>query len=1062
MTNQIGNSPKRLIGLLFTLLTISLSAQEVSETWKELDKRGNELFMEEQYEDCLAVFIKSLAAAKKEFGINHSNYSTALYNVGIAQLYVGNYLESEKLLIDAAQIFGHNSGKNNAEYKSYVDGIVFYYQSIGDSIKILPYFEESRGIVKQLHGNKSEEHLSALAKLADLYLDAGIIPKAESLLLEGKSLAKGKDKFYGDFCTRLFQLYAEQGDEVNAEPFFKEAKRIRNRIQEAYWKTLDFKNMTYSYEIDDQDARLSYWNDQVKELKEADAESVEYARALYNLALIYQTQEDYIFAEPALMEAKEIIKKNGVESDRSTLYSNLAILYDNMGNFPLAKYYYEEQSKVARKVGGRDHINYGTACANQSIFYLTHGDLKKGELLAKTGLLIFAGLQDGFTYYGSSCMGLGLFYEKQGNPVKEEAYQQEAAKIFRMAFGEEHYIYARIALSLALIYEKQKKILQAEALIVHGKNVHEKVFGKDHIQYAGFSYELARFYVRQQQYATAAPFFREAATIKLNRVRDNFNNLSEKEKKDLFRTGNFYFENYAFCLLKLFEKDKTATRDLYNLIIDTKGLIYQSAAKTREKVLSSGNDQLIQLFTDLAAQRDNVAKVYSMSLEERKTKGIDLAKLETSVNALEKSMVRQASELNIEGLEEKKDIDWKQVKSKLQPDEAAIEIVRAERDGIREEAIYGALIITGQEQAEPDLVMLGSGTPMETNSIGYYNNAIRFQLNDTLSYNTFWKPLVAKLKGVKKIFFSPSGVYHQVSIAAIKNPMTGKFLMDEYDIHIVGNTKDILKERKSSGLDNTTYLIGFPDYTSDNFQPPKNIEKENKRGWRALDGMSQSKVRYFDASNGTVTPLPGTRAEVEAIAEMLKEKNIPVSFWIGKEATEERLKKIKQPAVLHIATHGFFLPNQHVVEKDEFAIKSQQDPMLRAGLLLADCENALRGLTGNIEKEDGILSAYEAMNLPLDQTDLVVLSACETGVGEIDCSEGVYGLLRAFQQAGARFILVSLWKVDDEATQLLMTAFYQFQLQGLTYSQAFNRARQVVSQKYPNPYYWGAFVLIGV
>lgn len=302
-----------LLVILLTLFTISLAAQQVSETWKELDKRGNELFMEEQYEDCLAVFIKSLSAAKKEFGINHSNYSTALYNVGIAQLYVGNYAESEKLLIDAAQIFGRNSGKNNAEYKSYLDGIVFYYQSIGDSIKILPYLEESLGIVKQLHGNKSAKYLSALAKLADRYLDTGIILKAESLLREGKSLAIGQDKFYGDFCTRLFQVYAEQGDAVKAEPFFKEAKRIRNKIQEEFWKTLNFKNMTYSYEMDDQDARLTYWNDQAKELKEADAESVEYAHALLNLALIYQTQEDYTLAEPALMESKAIIEKKWSE-----------------------------------------------------------------------------------------------------------------------------------------------------------------------------------------------------------------------------------------------------------------------------------------------------------------------------------------------------------------------------------------------------------------------------------------------------------------------------------------------------------------------------------------------------------------------------------------------------------------------------------------------------------------------------------------------------------------------------------------------------------------------------
>lgn len=291
--------------------------------------------------------------------------------------------------------------------------------------------------------------------------------------------------------------------------------------------------------------------------------------------------------------------------------------------------------------------------------------------------------------------------------------------------------------------------------------------------------------------------------------------------------------------------------------------------------------------------------------------------------------------------------------------------------------------------------------------------------------------------------------------------MNGKFLMDEYDIDIVGNTKDILKEHKSRRLINTTYLIGFPDYTSDKAQPANDTEMESKRGMRAVDGLPQAKVRYFDTGSGTVTPLPGTRAEVETIAEMLRNRNVNVSLWIGKEATEERLKKLEQPTVLHIATHGFFLPNQHVEENNASAIKSKQDPMLRAGLLLADCENSLRGLKID-DKQDGILTAYEAMNLSLDQTDLVVLSACETGVGEIDCSEGVYGLQRAFQQAGARYILVSLWKVDDEATQLLMTAFYQFQMQGLTYGQAFNRARQIVIKKYPDPYYWGAFVLIGV
>ena len=137
-----------------------------------------------------------------------------------------------------------------------------------------------------------------------------------------------------------------------------------------------------------------------------------------------------------------------------------------------------------------------------------------------------------------------------------------------------------------------------------------------------------------------------------------------------------------------------------------------------------------------------------------------------------------------------------------------------------------------------------------------------------------------------------------------------------------------------------------------------------------------------------------------------------------------------------------------------------QDPLLRSGLLLAGCEESLKGISGD-QTEDGILTAYEAMNLFLDETNLVILSACETGVGEIDNGEGVYGLQRSFQQAGSRYVLVSLWKVDDEATGLLMTKFYEMQLDGVPYSEAFSKARIAVKAKYPEPYYWGAFVLIG-
>jgi CHAT domain-containing protein len=128
---------------------------------------------------------------------------------------------------------------------------------------------------------------------------------------------------------------------------------------------------------------------------------------------------------------------------------------------------------------------------------------------------------------------------------------------------------------------------------------------------------------------------------------------------------------------------------------------------------------------------------------------------------------------------------------------------------------------------------------------------------------------------------------------------------------------------------------------------------------------------------------------------------------------------------------------------------------MRSGLLLAGCE------TPSPEGEDGVLTAEEAMNLSLENTDLVVLSACETGLGEIQNGEGVFGLQRAFQQAGAKTVLMSLWKVDDTATQIMMTEFYKELLSGKTKRAAFKAAQLSLKAKYPEPYYWGAFVMVG-
>lgn len=1052
----------RLASVIFVFAAnlFSYHAMGQSDSWSKLDEKGTSLFNAQEYDESLAVFLEAVDAAKKEFGTNHVNYAGTLKSVGILYYYLEQAEESEKYFNDALQTYERISGKFTDDYEDTLHGLTYLYNATGEQEKSLAVMTAQLSVTPVVHGKTSEENLTLQKQVANLYMDRKDYAAAEALLMTAHtSSANVADNWRGDFASLLFQLYAEQNQPKKAEPFFEEAKRIRNKAQKEFWKTVDFKNMTYSYEIDDQDARVAYWEEQVKEQKEADPESITYARTLLNLALIYQTQESLKKVEPLMMEAKRIIEESGSAADLGTLHGSLGHFYDEMGNSSISEKHYLESLDYTRRAGGREDINYSMACHNQSMYRFKVGDLQGTELYEKTALLICAAQQAGYTYYAATCTGLAQVYEKQKNYAKAEAYQMEAVKIVEMAFSDDNYNYSPMANVLAKIYEKQKRTPEAEALFIKSRQIMEKTFGKDHIQHAGYCRELGQFYVRQKQFEKAVPLLREATATKLKGVQNNFGALTENEKKDLYRYTKYYIDDYAYSLLNAWPKNPSSAGDLYDLMIATKGLIFQSSAKARTSILASGNKTLIQSFRDWTSKREYLAKVYAMSLEQKQKQGVDVAALEAESNKLEKTLMQQASELNISGFDDARSFNWKQLKARLKADEAAIEIVRTAGGGEQPETAYAALILTGGSQTMPDLVALPGGADLESRDIRFYNNAIQLKLNDTTSYRKFWKPLTSKLNGIKKVYFSPAGVYHQLSLPTLKNGTTGKFLMDEQDIIIVGNTGDLLRAKRKPHKSTSTFLMGYPDYNG--ADAPAAQSQNEQRGAVGWTEVNQTPQRFFDRATGTVVPLPGTLKEVQAIQALLKSRNVPVSLLTHEGASEEQLKKISDPKVLHIATHGFFLPDQHTSAADQTAGRKVQDPLLRSGLLLAGCELSFKGLMTDDEAEDGILTAYEAMNLYLDNTDLVVLSACETGVGEIDNGEGVYGLQRAFQQAGSRYVLVSLWKVDDEATGFLMSKFYEMQSEGVGYPEAFKKAREAVREKYKDAYYWGAFVLIG-
>jgi len=192
----------------------------------------------------------------------------------------------------------------------------------------------------------------------------------------------------------------------------------------------------------------------------------------------------------------------------------------------------------------------------------------------------------------------------------------------------------------------------------------------------------------------------------------------------------------------------------------------------------------------------------------------------------------------------------------------------------------------------------------------------------------------------------------------------------------------------------------------------------------------------------------------------------------GYDGTEEAFKNIgannaSSPRILHIATHGYFFPDpkennsKTVFGDDEPVFKLSDHPMLRSGLIMAGGSNTWKGEKTLEGREDGVLTAYEISQMNLSNTELVVLSACETGLGTIQGNEGVYGLQRAFKIAGAKYLIMSLWQVPDKQTSLLMTTFYKKWLENkMNISDAFHAAQKELRDIGLDPYQWAGFVLV--
>lgn len=983
------------------------------------DFLGGNVFKEEKYDEAVDYFNKAIDITKT---LNDTIYRAFyLYDLACVYNHVGYYSDAESLFLKSlptlAAVYGQNSLQYTMRFKvlaeMYVEmGNYPYAKSMNDAL--LYYF-------KTINGEKDREYLICLNNDARISQGTGDYTKAL------------------DTFKKLLEIHGAMNPMDTADYI-----TTINNTAEAYRLTGN-----YNEALNLLQKALSIYKSGSKN------NELTLATMYNNLGLNYKATGNYYEAEISYDQSIAIYKKLKLEysPDYTNSLNNLAELYRNLGRYKQAFDLLLQVIDIRKNSLGTKHQNYANALNNMALVHIDQGSYESAEpFLLEANTIYKEVLGDNHPFYANGLNSLSMLYAHLKRYKESEELKQQALAIIKNTVGTEHERYAYFLGGTVTLYDILGKYDQAIENIEISNEIIRKKFGEKHISYIDGRFNLAYFQWKKKNYKKAEALFLESLNAYKEQFDKYFESMSEAEQLSYYTIlGNRFdsFDSFVISYTKLFPKEDhnelLATCFNYQLFI--KSLLLNKSVNTRKNILNSNDTALINSYNRWI----NIKQQLAGKFRDVDFQGSywDMASLEKEANRLEQ-FLKNKSVL----LAESSSKTYKDIQVRLKDNEAAITIIREDikKNDSSSVVEYVALVLK-KDKSYPSLVRISKTIEFEKDYIIDYINKMYDREEDLLSYNRFWKPIAAQLTGINTVYLSTDGIYNQVNLYTLKDPFTQKYVLDQFDISILPNLNYIFNESKSNPSNNAE-LYGFPDYEYD-FS--KKISVSVSQELLAANRYGATKL----------IPLPGTKTEVDNISDYLKEVKWNVKVYEKEKASEEQLKKTVSPKVLHIATHGFFLSDVDKDDKLMMGFESTQvkmNPLLRSGIMLAGASSVAKDTSKSNVEQDGIFTAYEASLLNLNNTDLVVLSACETGLGVDLNNQGVYGLQRAFYIAGAKNLIMSLWQVDDDATMTLMSEFYKEWGENPTQqniSVSFKKAQREVRKKYPHPYYWGAFALLG-
>ena len=529
-------------------------------------------------------------------------------------------------------------------------------------------------------------------------------------------------------------------------------------------------------------------------------------------------------------------------------------------------------------------------------------------------------------------------------------------------------------------------------------------------------------------------YAKQMGSLMRNYIRRYFDFISSDERDQfvlLHKSTGYYLNSQ---LLRI--PDETAG-PAYDAALFDKGLLLRSWERVRRSILRSGNAGLIAQLDTLSALNASLRRMAADPTN--RTSVSERVAVQLKIQAVEKRLARETAQFRTDTM---RTATWQQVQAALQPGDAAIEFVATDtvlaalvvRPGMERPAVVA---LDGANRVAALLADAGR-LPADTRARRLYTHG-RSPL-----YDLVWRPIEPLLRGTRRVYYSPTGVLHRVAFAAL--PVSpDSCLTDRHELHLVSTTAEVLRPRHDSPVRTATLFGGI------HYSPGQGAADATPGGAGERAAMEEE-FPYLEE----------TRRETDTIAHDLAQAGVSLHRRSGDNATESAFYRLDGAStdIIHLATHGFYIDARDAganafLRNHPGALASS---MQRTGLAFAGANATWEGAE-RPDSTDGILTAAELSLLDLSGTDLVVLSACETALGDYN-TEGVWGLQRGFKEAGARSLLLSLWNVNDAATATLMQGFYRRWLGGTPKGEAFRQAVDALRRTHPNPFIWAAFVML--